>query len=84
MLYFLNCRWIPGHPERREPDRQKWNLNDLGIYICDEIAKSGLNTHKNSQMMDEKLLNLDKHFKDCEYDIIDNQHSSINHINLSL
>ena len=35
----VNVQWIHGHPERREVDRSMWNLNDVGIYLADEVAR---------------------------------------------
>jgi len=32
-------QWIPGHPERREPNCAKWDIHDNGIFAADTLAK---------------------------------------------
>jgi len=35
----LDIKWIPGHPERRNDDRNYWSGYDIGIWEADNVAK---------------------------------------------
>ena len=35
----LDVKWIPGHPERRNDDRNCWSGYDIGIWEADNVAK---------------------------------------------
>jgi hypothetical protein len=34
----VELKWVPAHPERKEEDMSKWGIDDMGIYIADQIA----------------------------------------------
>ena len=56
--------WVQGHPERREFDKCKWSLEDIGIFLADETARIGGSSdqeiQKQLQSFDLESVNVEK------------------------